>query len=439
MWRLTLLLFLALATPAHALRLTKPVDTIAAHPLAHSLAAQVEIGGRAPRGALVEVRATCELGPCSTTVVSNRKRRFSALLNVVLPEGRRHLRLRVLSGEDEVARTFALSYVPNTVVGPELTVIGDSLAVGTEPPLRTALPGWRVTSDGRVSRPLAEGMAMLAMTPLDPRPDVLALSLFTNDDPRTVDALEAAVRTSLEAAPCVLWATVVRPPLAGVSYGSANARLRALAEEDDRLRIVDWAASARRHRAVADQGRRPSHGRGLRRARAAVRRRGTRLPRRLASTPVSSDRSYEITPEALAALEAELAELEGEGRREMAERIKTARAWGDLKENSEYHDAKNSQAHLETKILRLQDRRRNAVVVEATHGDTVGLGSKVTVDDGGRERQYEITSPTEADVAAGKLSLESPLAQSLLGAKVGDERAFEAPRGTRTLKVLSVG
>ncbi len=153
---------------------------------------------------------------------------------------------------------------------------------------------------------------------------------------------------------------------------------------------------------------------------------------------MSSDRSYEITAEALAALEAELAELEGEGRREMAERIKTARAWGDLKENAEYHDAKNSQAHLETKILRLQDRRRNAVVVEATHGDTVGLGSSVVVDDAGRERTYSITSPTEADVASGKLSLESPLAQSLLGAKAGDEVAFEAPKGTRTLRVLSV-
>ena len=153
---------------------------------------------------------------------------------------------------------------------------------------------------------------------------------------------------------------------------------------------------------------------------------------------MSSDRSYEITPEALAALEAELAELEGEGRREMAERIKTARAWGDLKENSEYHDAKNSQAHLETKILRLQDRRRNAVVVEATHGDTVGLGSTVVVDDGGRERTYQIASPTDADVAAGKLSLESPLAQSLLGAKAGDEVTFSAPRGARQLRVVSV-
>lgn len=248
MWRLTVLAFLLLAAPAHALKLTAPVRTVPAHPLAHSLAAQVEVAGRAPRGALVEVRATCELGPCSTTAVTNRRRRFAAVLNVVVPEGRRHLRLRVLSGEDEVARTFALSSTPNPVVGPELTVVGDSLAVGTEPPLRTALPGWRVTSDGRVSRPLAEGMGMLAMTPLRPAPDVLALSLFTNDDPRNVDALDAAVRTSLDLAPCVLWATIVRPPVAGLSYRRVNARLRALAEEDPRLRIVDWATAVAGHR-----------------------------------------------------------------------------------------------------------------------------------------------------------------------------------------------
>ena len=154
-----------------------------------------------------------------------------------------------------------------------------------------------------------------------------------------------------------------------------------------------------------------------------------------------SDRSYEISPEALEALECEIAELEGEGRREMSERIKTARAWGDLKENAEYHDAKNSQAHLETKILRLQDRRRHAVVVEPGESDgSVGLGTHVTVRDAesGRETAYEIVSATEADPAGGKLSIEAPLAQSLLGARADDVVGFEAPRGTRRLHVVSV-
>ena len=156
---------------------------------------------------------------------------------------------------------------------------------------------------------------------------------------------------------------------------------------------------------------------------------------------MSEERSYEITPDALAALEAELAELEGPARRAMAERIKTAREWGDLKENSEYHDAKDAQAHLETKILRLQDRVRHAVVVETGSTDgSVAMGSKVATRDeeSGRESTYEIVSATEADPAAGKLSLEAPLAQCLIGAKVDDVVDFQAPRGTKRLRVISV-
>ena len=154
-----------------------------------------------------------------------------------------------------------------------------------------------------------------------------------------------------------------------------------------------------------------------------------------------TDRSYEITTEALAALEAELAELEGPARREMAERIKTARAWGDLKENAEYHDAKDAQAHLETKILRLQDRRRNAILVEV--GDTSGtaaLGSTVVARDeeSGRESTYRLVGATEASPTDGRLSIEAPLAKSLLGASEGDVVDFEAPRGTRRLRIVSV-
>ena len=154
-----------------------------------------------------------------------------------------------------------------------------------------------------------------------------------------------------------------------------------------------------------------------------------------------SDRSYEITPEALAALEAELAQLEGEARSEMAERIKTARAWGDLKENSEYHDAKDAQAHLETKIKRLQDRRRHAVVVKGgTSGGKAGMGSTVMTRDeaSGREAAYEIVPATESDPAKGKVSIESPVARSLLGAKADDIIGFQTPRGSRKMRILSV-
>src|SRR6202162_2963714 len=95
-----------------------------------------------------------------------------------------------------------------------------------------------------------------------------------------------------------------------------------------------------------------------------------------------------------AALSAELVELEGEGRREIAERIRTAREWGDLKENSEYHDAKNDQAHLETKIARLREKIADAVIVEegpAREKGVVGLGSTVVVrDQDGVEQTWRI-------------------------------------------------
>jgi transcription elongation factor GreA len=156
---------------------------------------------------------------------------------------------------------------------------------------------------------------------------------------------------------------------------------------------------------------------------------------------MSDDVGNQISPEGLAALEAELHELETTAREEMAERLRTARAWGDLKENSEYHDAKNAQAHLETKIQLLRERRLNAVVVEGGGGsDTVSMGSKVTVRDpeSGREQTHEIVSANESDPKAGKLSIDSPLGRALVGAAVGDEVSFEAPRGTRRLMITEL-
>ena len=157
---------------------------------------------------------------------------------------------------------------------------------------------------------------------------------------------------------------------------------------------------------------------------------------------MDDDVANHISPEGLAALEAELNELETEGRREMAERLRTARAWGDLKENSEYHDAKNAQAHMETKIQRLRERRRLAVLVEpgATAG-AVGIGTAVTVRDldSGREATHTIVSANESDPANGRIGIDSPLGRALAGAKVDDEVVFEAPRGERRLVVVTVG
>ena len=149
-----------------------------------------------------------------------------------------------------------------------------------------------------------------------------------------------------------------------------------------------------------------------------------------------------ITPDGLRKLEAELESLEGDGRRAIAERIKTAREWGDLKENSEYHDAKNEQAHLETKIARLRERIAGAVIVEedaAAGSGVVGLGTTVVVRDGdGAEETWQIVSSHDAAPREGRLSVESPIATALLGRAPGEQTSVTLPRGIRTLTVLSV-
>ncbi len=150
-----------------------------------------------------------------------------------------------------------------------------------------------------------------------------------------------------------------------------------------------------------------------------------------------------ITPAGLESMRAELQVLEGEGRREIAERIKTAREWGDLKENSEYHDAKNDQAHLETKIARLREKLSTAVVVEEQEGPAadgaVGFGSRVAVrDQNGVERSWTIVSSHDAAPAEGRLSAESPVARALVGRRPGEQAAVVLPRGESVLTILSV-
>ncbi|HEY1538202.1 MAG TPA: transcription elongation factor GreA [Solirubrobacteraceae bacterium] len=146
----------------------------------------------------------------------------------------------------------------------------------------------------------------------------------------------------------------------------------------------------------------------------------------------------QITPEGLAALRAEIHQLEGEGRAEMAVRIKAARELGDLKENAEYHIAKDDQAHLETKIKRLTERLRAARVVEGTEDpNVVGFGTTVVVVDesSGKEHEFTLVGPTEADLKTGRLSSESPVARALVGARAGDTVSVQTPGGERTYNV----
>jgi transcription elongation factor GreA len=156
---------------------------------------------------------------------------------------------------------------------------------------------------------------------------------------------------------------------------------------------------------------------------------------------MSADAANMITAEGLEELKGELANLEGEGRREIAERIKTAREWGDLKENSEYHDAKNDQAHLETKIAKLRERISTAEIVEtseATDG-AVGFGSTVMVrDETGNERSWQIVSSHDASPSEGRLSADSPVARALLGHRPGERASVVLPKGESVLTVVSV-
>jgi transcription elongation factor GreA len=145
-----------------------------------------------------------------------------------------------------------------------------------------------------------------------------------------------------------------------------------------------------------------------------------------------------ITPEGIAALREEIEQLEGPGRSAMAARIKVAREEGDLKENAEYHIAKEDQAHLETKIKRLRERLRTAVVVEVDGaGDRFSFGrtAEVLDEEKGATNTWTLVGSTEADLAAGRLSAESPIGQALLNAELGVPVEVQTPRGSKTFVV----
>jgi transcription elongation factor GreA len=145
-----------------------------------------------------------------------------------------------------------------------------------------------------------------------------------------------------------------------------------------------------------------------------------------------------ITAEGIEALRKEIAQLEGPARTEMAARIKAARELGDLKENADYHIAKEDQAHLETKIKRLRKRLRNAEVVEVDgDADSFAFGrtAEVLDESGGKVQTWTLVGSTEADLAQGRLSAESPIGRALRDRKVGESVEIETPKGKRTFKI----
>jgi transcription elongation factor GreA len=149
-----------------------------------------------------------------------------------------------------------------------------------------------------------------------------------------------------------------------------------------------------------------------------------------------------ITPEGLEKLKEELEYLETDKRREVADRIKQAREFGDIAENSEYDDAKNEQAMLEQRIMQLQERLRSAQVVDAkdVSTDAVGVGSVVNVkDEKGAALKFTIVGSAEANPADSKLSNESPVGKALMGRKRGDEVSVSLPNGKkRKFKITKI-
>ena len=148
-----------------------------------------------------------------------------------------------------------------------------------------------------------------------------------------------------------------------------------------------------------------------------------------------------LTPEGLEKLKDELELLSTAKRREVAQRIKEAREFGDITENSEYDDAKNEQAMLEARIAALEDKLRSATVIDSANitNDVVGVGSVVHVkDEKGKSVKYTIVGSAEASPTEMKLSNESPVGKALLGRKRGEEVVIVTPRGKRKLKITKI-
>lgn len=149
-----------------------------------------------------------------------------------------------------------------------------------------------------------------------------------------------------------------------------------------------------------------------------------------------------LTQEGLAKIEEELQELKTVKRRELSERLKVAISYGDLRENSEYHSAKEEQAFMETRILTLERMLKVARVVDAgsLSMNEVSVGSVVLLNDVefNEKIEYRIVSPAEANVADNKISYESPLGKELLGKKVGETISVNAPMGTIQYELLEI-
>jgi transcription elongation factor GreA len=157
------------------------------------------------------------------------------------------------------------------------------------------------------------------------------------------------------------------------------------------------------------------------------------------STAAAPDPSI-LTAEGIERLQAELDELIRDKRPAVINRIRTAKEFGDLKENADYTAAREEQSFLEGRIQAIEARLRTAVVAARPTGDTVGLGSAVTIAVDGEEPpvRYTLVGSAEADLAAGRLSVASPVGRALMGARVDEEVVVATPRGTANYRIISI-
>ena len=157
---------------------------------------------------------------------------------------------------------------------------------------------------------------------------------------------------------------------------------------------------------------------------------------------MATEKVFPMTMAGKEKLEHELEQLKSVKRKEVVERIKIARSFGDLSENSEYDSAKEEQAFVEGRITTLENMIRNAKIIEESElsTDAVSLGRTVTFVElpDGDEESYTIVGSAEADPFEGKISNESPIAKSLIGRKVGDEVSIQTPGGEMSVRITSI-
>lgn len=145
-----------------------------------------------------------------------------------------------------------------------------------------------------------------------------------------------------------------------------------------------------------------------------------------------------LTAEGLEKFKKELDYLENTKRREIAERIRYTASFGDLKENAGYHEAKDSQAFMEGRILELKHIFATARVVEKNSSGAVGIGSTVVLHSNERQDEFAIVDPQEADVFSNKISYQSPLGAKLMNRTKGERISLQTPGGTIEYTILEV-